>query len=417
MRRAVLGGLVAVCACGDRDDPSAWSLRDSAGVAIVENSRPRHTDWRLGDEPLVEIGSAEGAPLRDPVSVIPDSRRRIHVADRGAPGGGALLVYDDEGAFLFRAGTRAAQAAPAADTTTAAGDVVQLWWAAPYRGDSAVAFDLAAKKLIVYTPEGSFGRELPIPTWRREGAYGVPGYTAGAVGPMRDGSFLTYPGGALDRNVVEGPGWYRHDLLRLSPEGERWDTLGVYEIFQTWVGEAWTEPYPFGAVAFAVPVGDGFAFTTGATFELRHHDAAGALRRVVRRAHAPETVNAADLEQYRSWYLSRARASGMDEATAEQLSQQLAAAHHPDRRPALSNLIADDEGNLWAEEYRWVDPAEVAPSPAPTTWSVFGPDGRWLAQVQVPVGFLLSSVSGDRVHGVAVAPSGAKSVRVYPLIR
>jgi hypothetical protein len=138
---------------------------------------------------------------------------------------------------------------------------------------------------------------------------------------------------------------------------------------------------------------------------------------VVRRAHARETVNAADLEQYRAWYVERARASGMDEGTAERLSRELGEARHPERRPAISNLIVDGAGNFWAEEYRWVDPAEVGPAPTPTVWSVFSREGRWLAQLEVPAGFLLGSVSGDRVYGVAVDSAGSKRVQVYPLRR
>jgi hypothetical protein len=357
---------------------------------------------------VLEIGEgAGGTPLRDPASVFADARGRIHVADRGAAGGGALLVYDSDGRFLHRAG----------GVEQGAGSFGQLWWAAPYRGDSTVAFDVGQKKLVVFTPDGAFAREVAVPAWRREGAYGVPGYTAGAAGPWPDGSFLTYPAGSLDRDVSEGPAWYRHDLLRLSPEGAQWDTLGTFEIFQTWVGEAWTEPYPFGAVAFVVPYDDGFAFTSGEAFELRLHDTTGVVRRVVRRAHARETVNAADLEQYRSWYLDRARASGMDEATLGQLTAQLAAAKHPERRPAISNLLADQEGNLWAEEYRWVDPAEVAPTPRPSAWSVFTREGRWLARVELPPGFLLSSVAGERLYGALADPTGAKRVQVYSLSR
>jgi hypothetical protein len=392
--------------CGERDDPDAWSERDSAGVVVVENTRPRDARWRLGDAPAFEItADGTGAPLREPASVFADERGRIFVADRGAPGGGAVFVYAADGRFLRRLGAEG-QGAPG-----------QLWWAAPYRGDSTVAFDLGRKTLLVFGPEGDFAREVATPAWRREGAYGVPGYTAGAVGPWRDGHFLTYPAGALDRNVSQGPGWYRHDLVRLSPDGARSDTLGVFEIFQTWVGESWTEPYPFGPVAFAAPYDGGFAFTTGEAFELRLHDTTGVARRVVRRAHARETVNAADLEQYRVWYLDRARASGMDEASAEQLSQQLADPRHPERRPAISNLIVDDSGNFWAEEYRWVDPAEVGPEPRPTVWSVFSPEGRWLAQVELPPGFLLGSVSGDRAYGVAVDSAGSKRVQVHPLSR
>jgi hypothetical protein len=399
--------LLSAVACGTRDDPNAWSQRDSAGVTIVENSAPREDGWTLEETPELDIAAGGGSGPVDPVSVFADTRGRVIVADRGVPPGGALIGYDGEGAPVFRAGGEGAAA------------LTRLWWASRYRADSLVAFDIAAKKLLVFGPDGSFARELDVPAYRRErAAYALPSYTAGAVGPMADGSFLTYPAGAPDWDAVPGPAWYRHDLLRVSPEGARWDTLGVFEIFQTWLGEAWSEPYPYGAVAFQAPYQDGFVFTTGDTFELRVYDAAGALRRTVRRAHAPETVNAADLEQYASWYLGRARASGtLDAATEAQLAQQLAEAQHPERRPAISNLIVDDGGNIWVEEFRWVDAAEVAPTPAPSTWSVFGPDGRWLAQVRVPAGFLVSSVSSDRVYGVQADPADAKSVRVYRLHR
>jgi hypothetical protein len=397
-------------ACGRGDDADAWSQRDSSGVAVVENARPREGRWAVGVEPVLEIIDGEGgAPLRDPVSVFTDSRGRIHVADRGAPGGGAVFVYDPEGRYLHRARGDGGEGAPAG-----AG---QLWWAAAYRRDSTAILDLGGKRLLVFGPEGLFAREVALPAWRREGAYGVPGYTAGARGPWDDGHFLAYAAGALDRDVTEGPAWYRHDLVRLSPAGERWDTLGVFEIFQTWVGEAWTEPYPFAPVAFAAPHGGGFAFTRGEAFELSFHDTTGAVRRIVRRAHARETVNAADLEQYRSWYLERARASGMGAEAAVQLAQQLAQPNHPARRPAISNLLVDDEGDVWVEEYRWVDPTEVAPDPRPAVWSVFSPEGRWLAQVEVPAAFLLASVSGNRLYGVAVDPAGGKSVRVLTLER
>jgi hypothetical protein len=401
--------LSSIVACGERDDPNAWSQRDSAGVTIVENARPRSEEWRLDEAPDVEIpalNTSDSAPA-DPVSVFGDRAGRVHVADRGGARSPSVLTFEDD-RFVSRLGS-----------AEGAGALGALWWAAPYRGDSLVAFYIGAKKLLVFGPDGTYARQVAVPAYRREdGAFGVPGFSAGAVGPLQDGSFLTYPAGAPDRNAVEGPAWYRHDLLRLSAGGERWDTLGVFEIFQTFLGPNWPEPYPFGAVAFAVPYQDGFAFTTGETFELRVYDGAGSVRRIVRRAHAPEEVNAADLEQYRTWYVGRARASGaIDDSAAARLAAQLDSAKHPERRPAISNVLADDEGNLWAEEFRWVDPAEIAPGARPSRWSVFGPEGRWLAMVDVPAGFLVTSVCCGHVYGVQVDPSGSKSVRAYRLIR
>ena len=90
---------------------------------------------------------------------------------------------------------------------------------------------------------------------------------------------------------------------------------------------------------------------------------------------------------------------------------------HPELRPALSHLLVDDEGNLWVEEFRWVDPAEPAPEPRPATWNVFDREGRWIARVDVPAGFLVSDVANERVYGVAVGQDGSRRVRVYPLER
>jgi hypothetical protein len=129
-------------------------------------------------------------------------------------------------------------------------------------------------------------------------------------------------------------------------------------------------------------------------------------------------VNEADLEQFRTWYLQRARANPEMDAEAEALlMMQLERAQHPERKPAISHLLVDPEGNVWAEEFRWVDSGELAPEPRAATWSVFRPDGRWLTQVELPAGFLVSSVSVDRVLGFVVDEQGRRTVVAYPLIK
>lgn len=406
-----------VVACGASDggeDVGALAV-DSAGVAIVEASVPPETMWRLAEEPALEIGAAAG--VSGPVSVAAGGGGRILVVDGAVGEGGALRVFGPAGEPLLAYGG-ADDGAGAADVTATGDAGDRLQWAAPYRGDSIAAFDAASRTIRILGPDGALAREVAIPTWRREGAYGVPGYAAGAVGPMEDGGFLTYATGAIDRTATEGPQWYRHHLLRLAPEGERADTLGVFEVFLTWLGPNGPEPFPFGAVSFRAPYEGGFVFARGDTPEYGVFSADGSLSRIVRWGGAPPPVNGADLEAYRSWYLGRARAAGaLDAETEARLSERLMGPLHPELRPAVSNLLVDDEGNVWLEEFRWVDPAEVPPEPRPATWNVFGPEGGWIARVQVPAGLLVTDVADGLVYGVAVGAEGTRTARVYPLQR
>lgn len=410
LRLASLLSFISSGACSGDAGRGASTVRDSAGVAIVESIQPARVEgWRVDDSAAVRIPSAAGEmAAQRPVSVMADRKGRILVADAPAGSYGAVLVYDQSGHFVFRAGSEEGPQA-----------LIQLSWAAPYLADSIVAFDRQARRLVLFAPAGAFAREIPIPFWRPQGPYGLPNYAASAAGPMTDGSFLTSPAGAVRLpDSVPGPGWFQHDLLRVAPDGVTWDTLGVFEIFRTWVGETSIEPYPFGSVAFAVPHPEGFVSSTGETFEIRVYGREGALERIIRRAHSPAPVNEADRASFREWYLQRAQASPeMNDEAEALLLTQLEKAHSAERRPAISNLLVDPDGNVWAEEFRWVDAAELAPDPRPATWSVFDPDGRWLTQVQVPARFLMSSVGEDRVYGSVVDEQGRSTVVAYPLTR
>lgn len=400
--------LWALAACGDpAADAPAAARADSAGVEVVTNAAPPEARWGLGDAAVDIDGSGLDAGAFEPVTVAAGADGRVLVADAAT---GAVLAFDADGRQLWRSGDELA-----GDTARAA---PALRWALPYRGDSVAAFDQRSQTLRILAPDGTLAREVAVPTWRREGAYGVPGYAAGAVAPMADGGFLTYATGAIDRTAVEGPNWYRHDLLRLAADGARHDTLGTFEVFVTWLGPNGPEPFPFAPVAFRAPYDDGFVFARGDHPEVRIHGPDGSLRRIVRWGGQPPPVNAADLEAYRAWYLERAGgADALDAELQARLSERLTGPIHPERRPALSNLLVDDEGNVWVEDFRWVEPTEVPPEPRPAVWNVLDPEGVWIARVEVPAGFLVTAVQGGRVHGVLVAPDGTRSVRVHPLVR
>jgi hypothetical protein len=123
-------------------------------------------------------------------------------------------------------------------------------------------------------------------------------------------------------------------------------------------------------------------------------------------------------EQFRQWYLDRVSTSpeANDEAL-ERLRLGLQDARFADYVPPISALLLDDPGYLWVEEFRWFTRNDPFPVTGPTQWSVFEPSGIWLGNVEMPSGFILQEVTGDRALGFVVDDLGVKEVHVYSLDR
>ena len=86
-----------------RPDQLAHSVRDSAGITIVESTRPAtdsRLDWKVGTEPQVSFGAAMGESEYQLYQVGDATRLaggRIVVANGGS---NQLLVFDEAGNYL-----------------------------------------------------------------------------------------------------------------------------------------------------------------------------------------------------------------------------------------------------------------------------------------------------------------------------
>ena len=78
--------------------------------------------------------------------------------------------------------------------------------------------------------------------------------------------------------------------------------------------------------------------------------------------------------------------------------------------PAISGLVVDREGNVWAEVY---DPELENPR----TWSVFGPNGHLLAEVTVPPRFRPYDIGPDFILGVIRDQLDVERIHLYRLHR
>lgn len=96
------------------------------------------------------------------------------------------------------------------------------------------------------------------------------------------------------------------------------------------------------------------------------------------------------------------------------------AARFASRYPAYSQLLLSRSGELWVRDYIMEDGLSRNPlraNSSPSRWSVFGPQGEWLAEVQLPARFAPAEVGADYVAGVAFDEDDVERVVVWRLRR
>ena len=94
-----------------------------------------------------------------------------------------------------------------------------------------------------------------------------------------------------------------------------------------------------------------------------------------------------------------------------------AVARHLPQDEAWRDFDVPQPDALWVEEFRWFTPNDPFPVMGPTRWSVFDPQGVWLGNVEVPPGFILRKVTGDRALGLVADELDVMEVFVYGLRR
>ncbi|MDX1396648.1 MAG: hypothetical protein R3195_19870 [Gemmatimonadota bacterium] len=411
-RRGLAALALAAAACvGERPATTveATAVRDSAGIRIVQNAAPRIAEpVELSPAPIVAIdgnGPPEEIPL-DPTSVFELSDGTIVVGDGDQSGWDALLLYDETGRFLGKAGGEG----------EGPGEFGQLWFAAPYRADSIYAMDMRGSAVNIFDRRGEFGRRIAGPSYRDpipEGSFGFVPFFADPA--YEDGSFLAFPYGFLDVPPRAGVTTYVHDVLRVEPAGAVWDTLGRAPIREEYFDGERQRSLQFAAYFFQVPVGMRTVVGLGRDYEYRRMSSDWEPELIVRRAHSPVPVTRTHRQELLDWSLARFAAEDelhslpdgyedrfWDEMTAETL-------------PAYSRILVDDADRVWVQDFWWVDPRGIPHTPRPSTWSVFDDAGVWLATVETPPAYVVSSISRDRIFGYRVDAVDVKHIEVYAI--
>jgi hypothetical protein len=370
----LLAAQVTIIACSNSPADTGVTVRDSAGVVIVENETPAWRDgdgWSISTEPVLSIGVEDGPEeyqffrARSALS-LPDGSIAV-----GNVGSHEIRFYDSSGKFLKATGQEGG----------GPGEFSRMGRIWRFGRDSIAVYDYGQARLSVFSHAGQFGRTARLSADCGEGS-------THAIGRLGDARILA-------RSYVYGemagqPGAKRYDMAYClhSLDGEVIDTVGLFpaeEFYQANGADnfRFSAPLAYGrSTQFAVAEDRWYIGSTD-SYEIDVYSSSGTLDRIIRRLVANRPISAEVAERSRQRTLEMLkRMGGRIEAPAPL----------PETMPAYRSLLADLEGNLWVQEFRL---SEEAPE-----WSVFDSEGRYLGLVEIPADGTVTEIGSDYVLGV-----------------
>ena len=376
--------LGTLTACSDAAPPDGGvSVRDSAGVTIVENRAPRWGDgdeWRLAPEPTLTIGVLEGLDEYQLFRVAGARRLsdgRIAVVNTGTS---EIRFYDAEGGFLHSIGR----------SGEGPGEFLAMSRLWPLAGDSLALYDFVNVRVTVLTPDGQFARDFRVD----QPGTGVP-FPRGTL----DGRWILAQTSIADQQEYfeEGPRRDSVQFFRYDLEGAVDTSLGRFQgseqLVMTLQGRLIVASVSYAREEQVALGSDVWYYGTSDSFQIEMRGLEGDLLRIIRLDLPNRPIPARVREEHR---LDRAGTMWEDVPLPETL-------------PAYEDFMVDDAENLWVAKY-------LLPDEEPE-WFVFDPEGRYLGNVITPLEGRISHIGADFVLGTWRDEMDVQRVMLYPLIK
>ena len=369
--------------------------RDSAGVAIIENSRAALADlprWTVTDTPLLSIGVAAGDPayeLHRIQDVNVTSAGEILILNAGSE---EVRVYDAAGYFARSIGRRG----------SGPGEFESAFWILVLGGDSVLVYDGLAQRFSIFTDTGLLARDVSVIQhnirFRK-----TAGLLQGNAVLIPYGPFPWENVGGLRRDTVH--------LRKFTTTGDELAEIGSFpgeEYF--WLRETTAtgagELLAFGR-SLQIAAGDSLVFAgTTDSYQIGMYTHDGELRRIVRLDIEPVPVTAPLIAAWKRSRLERY----VDAASRVRFGRVHDAMPFPATMPSFSRLATDTDHNLWVRNYP-THPDSGA------DWLVFDRQGRLQASICLPDHLSERVIQSDRIIGTWTDDDGVESVRIYGIRR
>lgn len=394
--RSIIAVVVAVStlSCDAARARGAVTVRDSAGIEIVESSAPRWRagdEWRIADAPSVTIGSVFGDDAATQFTRIAGATRlsdgRIVVAD----GASAELRYFDSGG---------AHLETAAGKGDGPGEFARITALLRRPGDSVLAIQSIPPRQGLFSDTGRFVRLVPVPTINQS----LP-IVSTAI--LDDGTAILAPG-ARPVAMITGTRTESTTFHAAVPGSDSTRVLGTFPFLMLSGNGRMVGLVRFAPTGVSAAHGDRFFVGFPERYEIAAYDVDGTLRRLIRREWVPAPVS----QEERDAVLEQEYA----DAPAE-IRNALAFA---EAHPAYDRLLVDAAGALWVRAPRTDGASTWRPEALATwaqRWSIFDETGAWLGDLDLPRGFDLIEAGTDYLLGVRYDEDGVPFVQSYALMR
>ncbi len=382
---------IASAACGGTAEPTRMSVRDSAGVQIVENfggdflstvitisDEPVLRLSRDGDENYEFFGAFGGLRLDDGTYVV------SNLGDR------SIRYFSPTGEWIGSFGRRGRGPCE---------------WANPSRvfrlgPDTLAVADVL--RFVVFTVGGECISTRDVGRTAARGLRNISGR-------LDDGSLFASESsllGSLARTGISRDSiWW----LRLDEDLEPVNEFGPLPGFARYGPDesSWPRYTPLFWTYTRLRVANGgIAVADNRHYQIDFLSAEGALRRSVRRETGPRTLTDNDVARAREILLDR----DLDPELGRERRVQLEIPAGVTELPAMQDFLVDLDGFLWVNRYE-------RPGDEDGAWDVFEPTGRYAGKVYLEPDIMVLEIGFDYLLGVVRDEFDVEHPVVYSILR
>ncbi len=384
----VAGCLLGIGCGGGEEGPPPTTIRESDGIRIIEHSKEALDGapvWQLGSEPVLTLGTIEGA----------EAFRFFRVRD-ATLWDGRVLVLDGGSAELRIFRTDGTHLRSVGGSGEGPGEYISPWGLLRLPGDTLLVWDNRLHRVSFLDSSGDFARAVQI-----VGDLHNPNL----VSVFPDGSFLLSDIRALV--LPSGTMGVPLKTLRYGADGSLADSLGTYSageitIIEERPGFVWEL---FGSRTRLAGDGETFWVTRGGEPQLERRSPTGDTLEIIRWEPRDQEVRSEHVEAY----LAERLADAVSEEARRRIRSIQEMTPVAARFPAVDRLFTDQTTKVWARQFR--RPTDIGPH----QWLVFFPDGGIAARIRVPLSFEILDAGDDYLLGMSRDEVDVEYVQLYQI--